>query len=234
MGVLVLHALGEPEGGAPWSDALSGPALAVTAPDLPGHGQAPTSIDGSYTTGLILLTAARCLGTEDSSALPVVVGVGASGWVALVLALAGRASAVAVVDGLGGPWRSAAEATADGVAWARRLIDDPHRLGPVPAGVADPRLEQLPPPFSNESIARQAVGALRVPLLVASGPADPLTAEERTRLLAHARVPVTTVTVRSARPDDVAPAIGGWISMLGRAGPSVSPTARRGEAGRVG
>lgn len=208
-GVLVLHALGDIEGGAPWVQALAAVGLAATAPDLPGHGQAEASLDGSYTTGLILLAAARCLDPEETA--PVVVGVGASGWVALVLALAGRASAVAVVDGLGGPWRSAAEATADGVAWARRLISDPHQLGPVPAGVADPRLDHLPPPFSNERVARQALVALRVPLLVVSGPADPLAAEERSRLLAHARVPVTAALAPSARPDDFAPVLSDWL-----------------------
>lgn len=212
--VLVLHALGDPDGGAPWSEALVGADLAVTAPDLPGHGQAGPSADGSYATGLILLTAARWLAEEDPSPAPVVVGAGASGWVALILALAGRAGAVAVIDGLGGPWRNADEATADGVAWARQLMEEPVLSEPVAAGVADPRLGHLLPPFSNQRVARQALAALSVPLLVVSSPDDPLAPDERADLLAGARSQVTTEITISPRPSDVAPALSEWIARV--------------------
>jgi len=226
--LLVLHALGDTGGGAPWSEALAGPEVSVRAPDLPGHGTAEPPVDGSYTTGLILLSAARCVEAEGSTSVPpVLVGAGASGWVALVVALAGRASAVAVVDGLGGPWRNAAEATADGVTWARRLMDEPDLLEPVPAGVTDPRLEHLLPPFSNERVARQALAALRVPLLVVSSPSDPLSAAERESLLAEVGGPVSTATARSADAVDVAPAVLEWVARLGSEIPDVVPTAEK-------
>jgi pimeloyl-ACP methyl ester carboxylesterase len=199
----------------PWSAALAGPEVAVSAPDLPGHGQAEPSVDGSYTGGLIMLAAARYLAAEDTSDPPVVVGAGASGWVALVLALAGRASAVAVVDGLGGPWRSAADATADGVAWARRLLSEPALSEPVPAGSTDPRLDHLLPPFSNERVVREVLAALRVPLLAVSGPADPLSADEREALLAEAGAPVSTAIARSAGAVDVAPLVSDWMGRIG-------------------
>lgn len=225
--LLVLHALGDTGGGAPWSEALVPSGAPVMAPDLPGHGQADPPVDGCYTAGLIMLTAARCLEGEASSDAPVVIGAGASGWIALVLALAGQASAVAVIDGLGGPWRSAGEATADGVAWARGLMNDPTLLEPLPAGVTDPRLDHLMPPFSNERVARQALAALRVPLLVVSSPADPLSADEVAALLSEVEGPVSTASAPSARPVDVAPAVIAWLGRVGPSGGGPIPAAEK-------
>ena len=212
--VVVLHALGDSDGGAPWSAALTRSGFTTLAPDLPGHGQAAPSVDGTYTNSLVLLTAVPSLPTDDSVPPPVIVGVGSSGWVAVVLALAGRATALALVDGLGGPWRNGADATAEGVDWGRRLLDDDYLLGPVPAGVPDPRLTHLFPPFSNQRVARQAVAALRVPLLVISTPADLLSSEERTALLAEAQVPLTNETTASALAAGVVPVLARWITSV--------------------
>lgn len=210
----MLHPVGAPEGGAPWTEALTHDGFTTVAPDLPGHGQAAPSVDGTYTNSLVLLTAVPCLPTDDSVPPPVIVGVGSSGWVALILALAGRAAAVALIDGLGGPWRNAADATAEGVEWGRRLLEDEYRHGPVPAGVPDPRLAEPFPPFSNQRVARQALAALEVPLLVVSSPADRLSSEARSDLLSEARVPVTCETTASALAVDVAPVLARWTANL--------------------
>jgi pimeloyl-ACP methyl ester carboxylesterase len=217
-GLLVLHGLGDAEGGTPWTETLASVGLPVQAPDLPGHGLARPPVDGTYTTGTILIAAARVLeGVEPPG--PVVLGVGASGWVALMLGVAGRASAVAVVDGLGGPWRNGTEAVAESVEWARRLMDDPLLARPVPAGEMDPRLAHPAPSFSNQRTVGQAIAALAVPLLVMSSPRDRLDEGER-RLVLGANggaTPRTSVAVGSARPEDVRDPLQRWILSLGLA-----------------
>ena len=227
--ILALHAVGDVEGGAPWLTALSRDGVSVVAPDVPGHGDAEPSVDGSYTGGLVLLTAVRSLAATETSGRPdAVLGAGTSGWVALVLALSGRASAAVLVDGLGGPWRDAAQATAEGVEWARRLLDDAASQEAVPAGMSDPRLARPMPGFSNERVARQAIAALQVPLLVVSSPADPLSSAERDDLLSSAVSPTKVVTVATARPTDLAAPIVEWLGTVGAAGGVDVPTAGEG------
>ncbi|HVM07732.1 MAG TPA: alpha/beta hydrolase [Acidimicrobiales bacterium] len=104
--ILVLHDLGVPDAGRPWRDALAdaswnGPVL---APDLPGHGSTPVRDGGSYEHSDSLLSIIPLYAELDPDLpSPIVVGVGLHGWAAQVLALAGRASGVVLVDGLGGP-----------------------------------------------------------------------------------------------------------------------------------
>ena len=192
--VLVLHDVGDPAGGAPWAEAFSdaGWSGAVHAPDLPGHaGEAPP-LGGSYNGADPALTGALVVaGLPAGGPPPVVVGVRASGWGAQLLALGGRAAALVLVDGLGGPWLDGTAAVAADRAWLRRLADDPEAVGPAPPGAPlDPRLRHGVPPQADRGLAMRAAAAVPVPVLVlhtgvpgtgplADGEADDLSAAFR-------------------------------------------------------
>lgn len=97
--LLVLHDLGA-AGGDEWNLAFAGWIGSVDAPDLPGHGRAAQPVGGHHEVGDALFAVADRLDGDP----PVVLGVGANGHSARVIALGGRASGLVLVDGLGGPW----------------------------------------------------------------------------------------------------------------------------------
>ena len=218
--LLVLHALGDPAGGDPWRQAFSdagwdGP---VHAPDLPGHAGAPPPPGGAYQSADPALTGALVVaGLPAGSPAPVVVGVGPSGWAAQLLALGGRASALVLVDGLGGPWRDPTAAVAGDREWLRALSSDPAALLPCPPGaVIDPRLRHGVPPQTDRALARRAAAAMPVPVLVltttsaaALSPAevdelvDAFPRAERARLDRPSPSPFPS-------PGSVAPAVVAW------------------------
>lgn len=169
--VLVLHGPGDKGAGGPWAVALrtAGWPGPVLAPDLPGHGTAPAPEGGAYElvdAALHVLPAP--IGRDRER--PVVVGVGANGWAAQLLALGGRAAALVLVDGLGGPWRSPAHFVADERAWLRSVAEDPAATGPPPAVGLDPRLRHAVPRQTSIELARRGAGALAVPVLVLESP----------------------------------------------------------------
>lgn len=168
--LLVLHPLGDPAGGAPWREAFSdaGWEGRVHAPDLPGHAGAPPPPGGAYQSADPALTGTLLLaGLPAGSPAPVVVGVGPSGWAAQLLALGGRAGALALVDGLGGPWREPSAAVAADREWLRALSSDPPALVPPPPGAPlDPRLRHGVPPQTDRTLALRSAAAMPVPVLV--------------------------------------------------------------------
>jgi hypothetical protein len=98
---LVLHDLGDPEGGAAWRRAA--PSSAWAAPDLPGHGVAPAPRHGAYDPmGPVTLARWRLAAHGVDGTLAI--GVGQSAMGALLLAAGGACTAAAIVDGLWGPW----------------------------------------------------------------------------------------------------------------------------------
>ena len=211
--VLVLHDAGDAGAGAPWAAALAtaGWPGEVCAPDLPGHGTAPAPDDGAYElvdAGFAVLPALHRLGAVR----PVVVGVGANGWAAQVLALAGRASALVLVDGLGGPWRTPAASIADERARLRAVFDDPGAVAPAPEGILDPRLRHGVNRQTGLGLARRAAAALAVPVLVLESPGSHV-GPERADLVRCIAV-VATADVPSAEAPAVAPAVVAWASTL--------------------
>ena len=175
-GLLVLHAIGDPEGGASWARAFStaGWSGPVHGPDLPGHAHREPPLGGAYHRTDPALVGALELADRAADGPVVVVGVGPSGWGAQLLALGGRAAALVLVDGIGGPWLSAPAAVAAEREWLRALADDPAALDPAPAGAPlDPRLRHGVPGQTDRGLALRAARAIPVPVLVVETvPAD--------------------------------------------------------------
>jgi pimeloyl-ACP methyl ester carboxylesterase len=186
--IIVLHDSGIDGCGAPWKTALesAGWTGAVVAPDLPGHGDAAPAIDGNYDAVDAAWVALRA--QQELDDLPIVVGVGTSGLAAQMLALAGRARAVALIAVTSKPPSSADEVVAEQRAWARAFADDPVVMGPAPRRGPDPRLRHGLPDFFSRRVAVEVAERLDVPVLV----------------------------VPDAEPDRAAPLVVDWAEGLGR------------------
>jgi hypothetical protein len=208
--VLVLHDVGDPDGGARWRDALAGAGWPgrVQAPDLPGHGSAPAPVGGTYELTDALLAVLPDVPADGDR--PVVLGVGTNGWCASVLALGGRASALVLVDGLGGPFVEPAEAMARERERLRRLADDPAAVGPPPATGLDPRLRHGVSPLGNRPMAERVAAATTVPVLVIETPASPVDAGDRAAVAGRFPAGATVVEVPAGDHDAVAAAVVDW------------------------
>jgi len=166
--VLVVHDLGT-AGGAPWSDAFRRVGLEVDAPDLPGHGDAPPAVGGHHELGDIVFD---LLDHLDDAARPCVVGVGRSGNAARLLALGGRASALVLVDGLGGPWLDISERNRVLRDLRRQILAMPAALAPPAAGTVDVRADLVLGQSDRPHVVR-SLAAVPVPTLVVETPASP-------------------------------------------------------------
>lgn len=215
--VLVLHAPACEGGGEPWREAFTavGWRGRVLAPDLPGHGAQPAPVGGWYDGASAVLSAVRLLeGRSEEAAPMIVVGELSSGWAATVIALAGRASAVALVDGLGGPWLSPSRLVGRGRDLLREIADDPLAVAPAPPSGFDPRLRHGVPGHGSRSLAEQSASQLAVPVLLVESPASELSPDDVDDLLLRFSAPVTNVAVPSRSPDRVVPAIAEWAGGL--------------------
>jgi hypothetical protein len=208
--LLVVHDVGDPDGGARWRQALvaAGWPGEVRAPDLPGHGSAPAPTGGTYELTDALLTLLPVVPADGD--LPVVLGVGTNGWCASILALGGRASALVLVDGLGGPFVAAAEAMARERERLRRLVDDPAALAPPPATGLDPRLRHGVSPLGSRPTAERVAAATTVPVLLVETPSSPVGADDRAAVAARYPSGATVVEVTAGDPDAVAAAAVSW------------------------
>ncbi len=211
--VLVVHDVGDPDGGERWQVALedAGWSGTVRAPDLPGHGRAPVPVGGSYELTDPVLSLLPLVPAGDPEQ-PVVLGVGTNGWCASVLALGGRASALVLVDGLGGPWRSSSDAMAAERVRVRGIADDPLAVAPPPSSGLDPRLRHGVSPLGNRDVAERAAAATTVPVLLVESPASPVDREERDALAARYPAGAVVVEVATAEPEAVAAAVVEWAS----------------------
>ena len=165
--LLVLHRLGDEQGGAKWREALtnggwSGP---WSAPDQPGHATAPWEAD-FYEAAHLVIAPLRQLHETEWSERPVVVAVGVQSAAAELLALGGRAAAIVLVDGPAGPWpEDADEIQRAEYAWLRVLADDPESQAPAPYGRTDPRTRHGCTPRHDPAYAAKQRGAIPVPVL---------------------------------------------------------------------
>jgi hypothetical protein len=182
--LLVLHDVGEAGGGAPWRSAFVAAGWAperVVAPDLPGHAGCAPPVGGGYDAADAAFAAAPLLPAEPG----VIVGVGTNGWVAEVFALGGKASALVLVDGLGGPWRDPYAAIAAGVEWLRSVAADPDAIAPPPPGAAlDPRLRHPVPAMSSRRAAVKMASAVPVPVLLVESPRSQVAPDDADELAA--------------------------------------------------
>lgn len=203
--LLVLHNIGDEGGGSRWREAFvdGGWAGDVIAPDLPGHAGAPAPEGGNHEAGDGAFLAVRALaaaGFEPGS--PVVLGLGVNGWNAQLHGLGGRASAVALVDGLGGPWTTIRESVLAGVAQLRAISDDPEAVAPMASGASlDPRLHHGLPAHGSRKMAFEVAGVMPVPVVVMESPASPVPPADAEELTA--RMPGGGTLVRI---DDLSPA----------------------------
>ena len=208
-GLLVIHDAGGP-GGQPWADAFSAWLGPVVAPDLPGHGSAAPPDGGHHDLGDAVFAVAPLLPGADELP-PVVVGVGVNGHAATLLALAGRVTALVLVDGLGGPWLDVPARDAALRAVRRRILDtpalrEPHR-GPGP----DPRATALVP-MTDRSFMVDVSRRIAVPMLVIETPASPTPDPEE--VVAGAD-DCTLVRLADPAPSSVAAAVLEWWSGRG-------------------
>jgi hypothetical protein len=211
--LLVLHDVGDPDGGGRWRSALeaAGWPGPVQAPDLPGHGTSPAPVGGSYELTDAVLHVLPSVPARNPDA-PVVLGVGTNGWSASILALGGRASALVLVDGLGGPYRTSSDAMAAERLRVRAIADDPEAVAPPPAGGLDPRLRHGVSPLGNRAMAERAAAATPVPVLLVESPASPVTAEERGAVAGRYPAGAALADVAVADPEAVAAAVVAWGS----------------------
>lgn len=213
--LFVLHDVGDADGGARWQAALeeAGWSGAVRAPDLPGHGRAPAPLGGSYELTDAVLAVLPSLAADDGDR-PVVLGVGTNGWSASILALGGRASALVLVDGLGGPYRPQAESMAAERLRLRAIADDPDAVAPPPppGEGLDPRLRHGVSPLGSRSMAERAAAATAVPVLLVESPGSPVDPEDRAAVAARYPAGATVAEVDGSAPELVAPAVVAWAA----------------------
>ena len=178
--LLFLHEVGDAEGARRWQELAEGWAGTALIPDLPGHGVTPPEEGADYVPGDAALFAVRALrAAEPGEELPVVAGQGWGAFGAELLAAAGRASGLVLVDGLGGPWVTLGGLMDVQHAWLRRVVADPPALGPPPLDALDPRLRHGFPSIWERSFTDARRGAITVPVLALESPASSTPPDER-------------------------------------------------------
>lgn len=204
--VLVLHGLGDPRGGAPWADAFRAVGFDdVLAPDLPGHGAAAQPAGGNYGMADAAFAAGHVLASGVDLAQRVVVGVGQSGWSAQVLAVAGHAGSLVLVDGLGAPWRSTAERMERRRDRQRAILADPAAMAPHRGAGPDPRLAHRIDSHGDHALACRAAALVPVPTLLIEQSMHAVSA-----VVACFGVPVT-VHESSQDPRTVGALVAAWV-----------------------
>lgn len=207
--LLVIHDLGA-SGATPWGEAFATTwPGAVSAPDLPGHGPVPAPLGGNYELGDAVFAVADHLpGPDDVQ--PVVVGVGRNGHAAQALALAGRTSALVLVDGLGGPWLDVPERNAALRALRREVLSTPAALDPHVPGTTDPRATLVLGQRDRHHLVR-VLSSLPVPTLVVETPASPTPdAEDLVGVIPHGEL----LVLPTVDPSAVAGPVADWWSAL--------------------
>jgi hypothetical protein len=166
---------------APLVDGWDGPTL---LPVQPGHGEVPPPEGGNYGASDAAVVASRAMaeaGWSSSSGWPVVVGEGWGAYAAELLAMAGRARALVLVDGLGGEWCDSDALIADQHRWLRALRDDRPAWAPVGGATPspDPRLAHGFPTVWDRAHTAARRATITVPVVAVETPRSPTPARER-------------------------------------------------------
>jgi hypothetical protein len=164
--LLVLHRFGCEEAGAPWRSALRDDAWPGewSAPDLPGHGDAPWDGD-CYEPSDLVIAPLRHLGELAWTELPVVLAVHRQSVAAELLALGGRAAGIALIEPRRGPSSSPGDNQSEEYAWLRVIADDPEAQAPAPEGRTDPRTRHGCTPRYDAGYAELQRSGITVPVL---------------------------------------------------------------------
>lgn len=203
--LVVIHDVGA-RGGHPWSEAFRHWPGTVTAPDLPGHGSADAIVGGHHEIGDAVYALVEFF-PADAPHPPVVLGVGRNGFAAQVFALAGRAGALVLVDGLGGPWRTLDERSRSDRNARRLILDTPAMLRPHHGPGSDPRTAYLRP-NENRAFALEVGRSMRLPTLVIETPAS---TTPDAPLIVNAYDNATLVTLETVDPERIAAATLDWF-----------------------
>jgi pimeloyl-ACP methyl ester carboxylesterase len=203
--LLVIHDLGAP-GGGEWADAFEAWPGTVLAPDLPGHGSAPMPLGGHHEVGDAVFHLAAHLGDPPR----VVLGVGHNGHAARILALGGRATALVLVDGLGGPWLDVDGRNAALLANRRQILHTPAALAPHEPPGNDLRATMVLG-STNREFTIVMCGRITVPVLVVETPATTTPDADE---VAAAFPDATVIRVDDPAPTAVAPVVLDWASSL--------------------
>jgi pimeloyl-ACP methyl ester carboxylesterase len=222
--LLFLHEVGDAEGPRRWR-ALAGPGGpqpgpgghrhgwpgVVLVPDLPGHGVVPPEEGAYYAPGDVALVGVRALAAVGlDGEPPLVAGHGWGAFGAELLAAAGRASALVLVDGLGGPWVSRRELIDAQHAWVRAVLADPAALAPPPPGALDPRLRHGFPSIWERTFTEARRGAITVPVLALESPASPTPPGEHAERVGAFGADARVEEISEASPQAVLEALSAW------------------------
>jgi pimeloyl-ACP methyl ester carboxylesterase len=209
--LLFIHEVGDAAGAARWRPLADGWPGAVLTPDLPGHGSTPPDEGAYYAPGDAALYGVRALRAAalDGEA-PLVAGHGWGAFAAELLAAAGRASGLVLVDGLGGPWITPAELMAVQHAWLREVVADPPALARPPVGGLDPRLRHGFPSIWERPFTEARRAAIAVPVLALESPASPTPARERDERVAAFGGDARWEEIAEVSPQAVLAAMTAW------------------------
>ena len=202
MTVVLLHDLGDPDGGARWRSAAPSDWI---IPDLPGHGLTPAVRTGHYDPMSAVAIARWTLAREQSGAdRSTLIGVGCNAHSALVSAAGGDCDRVVVVDGLWGSWRLPAEEIDAFYDMIRAIAADPAATAPPPASGLDPRARYGYGVMSSARFAQRFWATIDQPVLAIETPRSTTPRDERLERLAWFGGATTLVELDA---DDAAPVV---------------------------
>lgn len=216
--LVVVHDSGDPAAGGRWAALSAGWGGPVLAPDLPGHGTAPSPVGGSYAPGDAALVIDRLLRSEGIDGGVVGLGHGWGGFAIELLASAGRLAAAILVDGLGGPWATPEQLIDDQHRWLRAVFADPAALAPPPPqspGRVDPRLAHGYPDVWERAFTEARRATIAVPVLALESPASTTPPIERHDRLASFAGPTRHAAIGEATAEAVGAVLAAhrdWLS----------------------
>jgi hypothetical protein len=208
MTVVLLHDLGDPDGGERWRSAAP-PEWII--PDLPGHGATPASRNGHHDPMSAVALARWTVANQGPDAGgSTMIGVGRNAHAALVSAAGADCDRVVVVDGLWGTWLSPAEEVDGFYAMIRAVAADPAATGPPPATGLDPRAAYGYGLMSSARFAQRFWGTIDQPVLAIETPRSTTPPDERTERVSWFSGASTLVELDRVEPATVVAAIREW------------------------
>lgn len=210
--VVVLHGPGDAVGGAQWRGALEACGWSAVGPTLAGHAGEPPPVGGTHDLADPAYRAAAALTDDQVSSARAVVGIGASGWSATVMAIAGVGTALVLVDGLGEPWSALEDRLARRRRRLRRMADVATGASPAPQDPApglDASVAWWPDPIGDRELVLTMVAALTVPALIVRSPASESPDPE---IVAAFGAGADVIEVADAAPSTVVPIVDVWLA----------------------
>jgi hypothetical protein len=209
--VVVLHGPGDADGGAGWRGALEAFGWSAVGPTLAGHAGEPPPVGGTHDLADPAYRAAAVLTDDQVSSARAVVGIGASGWSATVMAVAGVGTALVLVDGLGDPWTALEDRLARRRRRLRRMADVVTGAAsmPEPSPGLDASVAWWPDPIGDRELVLTMVAALSVPALIVRSPASESPDPE---IVAAFGAGADVIEVADASPSTVAPVVDAWLA----------------------